>query len=133
MFYSTLLPSFVFSQEFEGNFERHSAIGNTLNPPITARYIKVKPKTWNGRISLRVELYGCYDGMYNSVISRQFIPSLQYCHKKSNKGISVLLGRALSCDNRAYSGLDKQSLQEAPASLQVHPKIEIKRTFGKNY
>lgn len=33
-----------------------------MNPPIVARYIKIHPKTWQGFIALRVELYGCRKG-----------------------------------------------------------------------
>jgi len=63
------LGLFVFYfQELEANFELASTILNTLSPPIIARFIKIKPKTWTNAITLRVELYGCYDGMYNSIM-----------------------------------------------------------------
>jgi len=41
---------------------------NTLNPAIIARFIKIKPKTWTNAITLRVELYGCYDGIIGIII-----------------------------------------------------------------
>ncbi|KAL9955596.1 hypothetical protein ACROYT_G036938 [Oculina patagonica] len=47
---------------FPGNRDRNTPVGNILNPPIIARYIKIHPKTWSGFIALRVELYGCREG-----------------------------------------------------------------------
>jgi len=34
-------------------------VSNTLNPPITAVFIRILPEEWNVRISMRIELYGC--------------------------------------------------------------------------
>ncbi|XP_068680517.1 uncharacterized protein, partial [Montipora foliosa] len=51
--------SYEDGQVFPGNRDRNSPVGNILNPPIVARYIKVQPRTWQGFIAVRVELYGC--------------------------------------------------------------------------
>jgi len=51
-----------YKQVFPGNRDRNTPVGSVLNPPIVARHIKVHPKTWNGFISMRVELYGCREG-----------------------------------------------------------------------
>lgn len=32
---------------------------NEMFPPITARFIRFRPLSWNGDIGLRMELYGC--------------------------------------------------------------------------
>ena len=34
-----------------------------LNPPIRVRYIRFLPVTWDNYISMRVELYGCIQGL----------------------------------------------------------------------
>ncbi|KAJ7390437.1 hypothetical protein OS493_025137 [Desmophyllum pertusum] len=47
---------------FVGNSDQYSVVTHTLKNPIIARYIRIKPKTWNGYISLRVEVYGCRQG-----------------------------------------------------------------------
>ncbi|KAL9955598.1 hypothetical protein ACROYT_G036941 [Oculina patagonica] len=49
-------------QVFLGNRDRNTPVGNIINPPIIARYIKMHPKTWYAYIALRVELYGCREG-----------------------------------------------------------------------
>lgn len=54
-------------QVFPGNRDRNTPVGNVLNPPVVARYIKVHPKTWYGYIAMRVELYGCREGIQLTV------------------------------------------------------------------
>ena len=63
-------------QEFNGNFDRDSTIGNTLDPPIIARFIKIKPQAWSSRISLRVELYGCHGGKENRIAPKTALNSV---------------------------------------------------------
>jgi hypothetical protein len=44
---------------FTGNTNQNSIVKHALKPAIIARYIRVRPKTWHGHISMRMELYGC--------------------------------------------------------------------------
>uniref|UniRef100_A0AAY5JXB8 Discoidin, CUB and LCCL domain containing 1 n=1 Tax=Esox lucius TaxID=8010 RepID=A0AAY5JXB8_ESOLU len=44
---------------FEGNQDSVHQTRNTLNPPITARYLRIIPHTWHQKIAMRVELVGC--------------------------------------------------------------------------
>ena len=46
-------------------------MGNIINPPITARFIRVHPITWHAHISMRLELYGC-KGTTSSPCARHF-------------------------------------------------------------
>jgi len=46
-------------KEFAGNTDQNTVVYHDLNPPIRARYIRFRPVTWHGHISLRMELYGC--------------------------------------------------------------------------
>ncbi|XP_015750013.1 PREDICTED: retinoschisin-like [Acropora digitifera] len=46
------------SKIFPGNTDQHTVICHKLNPPIKGRYIRFRPWTWNGKIAMRVELYG---------------------------------------------------------------------------
>ncbi|XP_031433856.1 EGF-like repeat and discoidin I-like domain-containing protein 3 isoform X4 [Clupea harengus] len=44
---------------FQGNFDNETHRKNVMDPPIYARFIRIIPWTWYGRISLRTELLGC--------------------------------------------------------------------------
>jgi hypothetical protein len=44
---------------FPGNTDQNSIVKHALKSAIIARYIRVRPKTWFGTISMRMELYGC--------------------------------------------------------------------------
>nr|XP_058951355.1 uncharacterized protein LOC131778889 [Pocillopora verrucosa] len=47
---------------FDGNSDKYSVVKHTLKNPIITRYLRIKPKTWQGYISLRAEFYGCREG-----------------------------------------------------------------------
>ncbi|XP_050976457.1 EGF-like repeat and discoidin I-like domain-containing protein 3 isoform X3 [Labeo rohita] len=44
---------------FQGNFDNETHRKNVLDPPIYARFIRILPWSWYGRITMRVELLGC--------------------------------------------------------------------------
>ncbi|XP_022805050.1 uncharacterized protein LOC111342257 [Stylophora pistillata] len=44
---------------FDGNQDQKTVVYNVLSPPITTRYIQLKPIAWNDHISMRMEIYGC--------------------------------------------------------------------------
>ena len=46
-------------QVFLANKDSNTIVYNILNPPITTRFIRIKPMEWRGRISMRMEIYGC--------------------------------------------------------------------------
>ncbi|XP_031569140.1 uncharacterized protein LOC116303695 [Actinia tenebrosa] len=46
----------------KGNSDRNSIVGHILEPAIIARYIRIRPKSWYGHISMRFEIYGCTSG-----------------------------------------------------------------------
>ncbi|KAL9968054.1 hypothetical protein ACROYT_G026380 [Oculina patagonica] len=43
----------------DGNKDKNSIVYHQFNPPILARYIRLRPTAWYDHISLRMELYGC--------------------------------------------------------------------------
>ena len=47
---------------FQGNHDRYTVATEVIDPPIIAQYVRVKPKTWNGFICMRMEFYGCTEG-----------------------------------------------------------------------
>ncbi|XP_028518871.1 lactadherin [Exaiptasia diaphana] len=42
-----------------GNSDRSTVVKNNLDPPITARYIRLLPKKYKSFMTIRLELYGC--------------------------------------------------------------------------
>lgn len=42
-----------------GTFDRDTVVRRYLDPPITARFFRIKPVTWSGYITLRFDLLGC--------------------------------------------------------------------------
>ncbi|XP_022805740.1 lactadherin-like isoform X1 [Stylophora pistillata] len=44
---------------FRGNKDRETVVYNEIRQPIRARYIRIRPVSWNQPISIRVEIYGC--------------------------------------------------------------------------
>ena len=46
---------------FEGNFDRSSAVFRVLPAGITTLGLRINPLSWSGAISLRWQLYGCYE------------------------------------------------------------------------
>ena len=47
---------------FQGNRDRYTVATEGIAPPIIAQYVRLKPKTWNGAICMRIEFYGCTEG-----------------------------------------------------------------------
>jgi hypothetical protein len=50
-------------KSFQGNSDMNTVVKHALKPAIIARYIRVRPKTWNNYIAMRIELYGCKKGI----------------------------------------------------------------------
>ncbi|MBN3271089.1 EDIL3 protein, partial [Polyodon spathula] len=56
---SILNYCFVLLLVFQGNFDNDTHRKNGIDPPIYARFIRILPWSWYGRITLRAELLGC--------------------------------------------------------------------------
>ena len=48
---------------------------NVLNPPITARYVRILPVSWLRFTSLRMEIYGCQGNVQNRSNVHVLLPS----------------------------------------------------------
>ncbi|MBN3297114.1 EDIL3 protein, partial [Amia calva] len=44
---------------FQGNFDNDTHRKNVIEPPMYARFVRILPWSWYGRITLRAELLGC--------------------------------------------------------------------------
>jgi len=71
---------------YPANSDRHTVIGNVLEPPIIARYIRVLPQSWYGHMSMRLQFYGCTKGMCDKLFC-----SLLLALPKSRKAFSCNL------------------------------------------
>ena len=47
---------------FDGNYDGDTLVQHDFDPAFAARYVRLYPQTWNGRMSLRWEVYGCEIG-----------------------------------------------------------------------
>jgi len=52
---------------FGGNIDRNTLVFHSLSSPIQARYLRFRPRTWSGHISMRAEVYGCQEGYHCSM------------------------------------------------------------------
>ncbi|XP_028407274.1 uncharacterized protein LOC114529904, partial [Dendronephthya gigantea] len=46
---------------FSANKDRHSVVTQFMFPPLYGRFVRVEPKTWNGKCSIRLEFLGCHE------------------------------------------------------------------------
>ena len=80
-------------QEFTGNSNMSTVVSHELNPPIKARFIRFRPLEWNGHICMRVELYGCTQGMTNTSFGYKNITAM--VSKTSPNTQILLIGKIL--------------------------------------
>ncbi|XP_078586385.1 uncharacterized protein LOC144868269 [Branchiostoma floridae x Branchiostoma japonicum] len=56
--WSTYLDKLGHEKVFSGNTDRDTEVRHLLDPPVTARYVRFWPQTWNQHVSMRVEVLG---------------------------------------------------------------------------
>ena len=63
----------------------NTIVSHELIPPIKARFIRLQPLVWHGHITMRVELYGCTQGIKSVLYFRHITFSYLYItyHKYS--------------------------------------------------
>ncbi|CAH3187471.1 unnamed protein product [Porites evermanni] len=87
------------AKEFDGNIDHYSVVHHDLNPPITERYIRFRPLTWNVHISMRVEIYGCTQECTAPAIGIETgsILNAQMTSSTGNASLARLNGRFAWC------------------------------------
>ncbi|XP_078363993.1 polycystin family receptor for egg jelly-like [Oculina patagonica] len=67
-------------KKFDGNTDWKSIVYHELQPPVIARFIRIRPVSWHGQIQMRAELYGCIkdedecqNGAHNCSVNEQCI------------------------------------------------------------
>ncbi|XP_066275207.1 uncharacterized protein [Branchiostoma lanceolatum] len=56
--WSTYLDKLGREKVFSGNSDQDTEVRHLLDPPVTARYVRFWPQTWNSYLSMRVEVLG---------------------------------------------------------------------------
>lgn len=56
------MSTLSFCQVFAGNTDRYTVVTHDLENPIITKFIRILPITWQSRIALRAEFYGCKKG-----------------------------------------------------------------------
>ena len=127
---------------------------NVLHPSINARYIRVHPKTWQGHISMRMELLGCPSGTDNIVrfqeneqkagpfnecfvqnicSERQILPTIFYYLRKAKNFLMTvpLMYNFRSLSNKSLRLCEVQFFK-LHSPLNVMDDVKMHRRFRKN-
>ncbi|XP_068683743.1 EGF-like repeat and discoidin I-like domain-containing protein 3 isoform X2 [Montipora foliosa] len=97
-----------FAHEFTGNSDRDTVVGHDLNPPITARYIRFQPTAWHEHVSMRVELYGCYDFL-PVIVCEHHTKEIKCENERKIRILSANYGRlngASTCPHRSITDIE---------------------------
>nr|XP_058963395.1 lactadherin-like [Pocillopora verrucosa] len=79
---------------FTGNTDHDTVVSRDLYPPIRVRYIRFRPVSWEGHISMRVELYGCQECQESLGVETKKIPDDQLtASSKLNDNLAPKFGR----------------------------------------
>ena len=71
------------SQYFPGSRDKDSVRTQPINPPIIAKFIRLRPRGWRSHICMRVEFYGCPAGTNFTQMSKRLYR--KYCDRRERK------------------------------------------------
>ena len=71
------------------NYNAETISNIVLPEPINARFVRIYPLTWNSRICLRTEIYGCAAQGKSSIEQRDIKKKKIFAHHLSNKVIRL--------------------------------------------
>lgn len=79
---------------FDGNTDKDTMVSVFFDREITARYLRIVPQAWHGRIALRFEVLECPTPTGKSCevkfkFTRQQLPFLLHVQESSRRGCSV--------------------------------------------
>uniref|UniRef100_A0A3B3XS39 Discoidin, CUB and LCCL domain containing 2 n=1 Tax=Poecilia mexicana TaxID=48701 RepID=A0A3B3XS39_9TELE len=60
---------------FQGNMDYQDKVRNNFIPPIEARFVRINPTSWEQRIALKLELFGCVPGGGRAAATKLFTTS----------------------------------------------------------
>ncbi|XP_078352015.1 lactadherin-like [Oculina patagonica] len=124
---------------FVGNNDADTVVKHPLIPPIEARYIRLIPTEWNNYISMRMELYGCFEclaplGMENYKITpAQISASSQWdAYTAPNEGRLHVTGSGIAYGSWAAGALNLDQWLEI--DLRIKTTVTYVATQGRyNY
>ncbi|XP_066300050.1 contactin-associated protein-like 2 [Branchiostoma lanceolatum] len=59
----------TYGQTLKGNTNADGVVTNTLTGTWIGRYMRINPRSWNTKISMRVEIYGCLDRAHSATFA----------------------------------------------------------------
>lgn len=86
-----------FLQTFSGNTDSATVVKHEVNT-FAARYVRFRPQAWNGRIALRVEIFGCLTGKRDTTQICKDHTSITKCiYQYCSVFVEIRLSRVLRC------------------------------------
>ena len=117
----------VDGKTFPGNKDRNTKVTTTFSKPVRARYIRIYPQTWNGHMSMRVDMFAG-DTNTNNLSA---LGDLPYSNHKSSgnwggDAIGTSHGAGRLDSGRAWSALTaEQNTKTAWYQLSLNAPINI--------
>ncbi|XP_073259033.1 uncharacterized protein [Porites lutea] len=136
-FQTCRVPGTNISKVFAGNKDSDSVVTQDLNPPITARFLRILPTKWNNRISLRMELYGCAAcfaplGMENNAISDGQISASSQVDEDHAANQARLHAKISGSKGGGWSALKNDPNQWLQVDLGTYTRVTHVATQGRN-
>jgi len=115
---------------FKGNDNRYDPVRNQIDPPLTARYIRIMPRTFTGQCPcLRAEVYGCkpaqdcrsaigIDAKIRSIPDKSMTASSEYNRHFAYEGRLNNVHRVSSTGERSWGAW-------CPKKTDVSPYLQI--------
>ena len=124
-------PHSTFPGDYVPQFVGPSSPGRTQSAyfqhPITARYIRIHPKSWMGRIAMRVDILGCSDHTHIECTSTG-----DYVFSENGSDGHFTIGCPAACASADYEINVIGTTQYAMDSSVCQAAIHDGRLFGQN-
>lgn len=108
------------AQVLQGNSDSVTPVRSMFHQPIRARYVRIHPVTWQGRITLRFELQGCFESYPTGEKRfRSFVPSYRRPLSQDANCLCRCLGRRCKrCMNICIGAADSYH------TIHISPQME---------
>jgi hypothetical protein len=121
---------------FDGNNDRYTKLETTFREPLKARYVRIKPRTWYGHISMRAGLLLCEipcvsgeldyefkDQFTSSKFGPALVPAWGSGHFSSSQGYVFHAGQGLKLD-------EHKCLKKTEKGWTILIKGQVTHTHG---
>ncbi|XP_019644113.1 PREDICTED: lactadherin-like [Branchiostoma belcheri] len=108
--WTTYIDSDGTEMVFTGNTDNTTPVTNLLDTPIDARYVRFYPQSWQGAISLRVEILGCCIDMCPIP---GYVSFNRVCYKAFNEYKNYVWARQRCAEDGALLAMPRDSATSA--------------------